>query len=150
MVMRVTAAIALGVAAVYQLSPLKSRCLRHCRSPLGQLLRYGNVTGPGRELRVAVHHATYCIGCCWALMALFIAFGVMNVWAMLALTGVVVAEKIVPRGEALGRLAGGCAAVLALLVLASPAVAKRIVPATGSMPSMMPAHSLSAQAGTST
>lgn len=141
MVMRVTAAGTLGAAAAYQLSPLKSRCLRHCRSPLGQLLRYGNFKGPARELRVAAHHALYCIGCCWALMALFVAFGVMNVWAMLALTAIVLAEKLLPRGEALGRVAGGLAVALGLLVLASPTVAARIVPTTGSMPSMMPAHS---------
>ena len=147
MVMRVTAAVTLGVAAVYQLSPLKSRCLRHCRSPLGQLLHYGNFKGPARELRVAAHHALYCIGCCWALMALFVAFGVMNVWAMVALTAIVLAEKILPHGEALGRVAGGLAVGLALLVLASPTVATRIVPSTGLMPSMMPAHSVGSGTG---
>lgn len=142
MVMRVVAAVTLGAAAVFQISPLKARCLRHCRSPLGQLLRYGNVKGPARELRVAMHHALYCIGCCWALMALFVAFGVMNVWAMLGLTAVVVAEKSLPRGETLGRAAGGVAAGLAVLVLVSPTVASRIVPSTGTgtMPSMMHMH----------
>jgi predicted metal-binding membrane protein len=139
-VMRVTAAVTLGVAAVYQLSPLKSRCLRHCRSPLGLLLHYGNVKGPARELRVAAHHALYCIGCCWALMALFVAFGVMNVWAMVALTAIVLGEKVLPHGDTLGRVAGGLAVGLALIVLASPTVAARIVPSPGPMPSMMPAH----------
>src|SRR5262249_38286010 len=87
--MRAIAAGVLAVAGVYQLTPLKARCLRHCRSPLAQLLHYGNVRGPLRDLKVSIHHALYCVGCCWALMALFIAFGVMNVWIMVVLAAVV-------------------------------------------------------------
>ena len=82
--MRAIAVVVLVLAGVYQLTPLKAVCLRHCRSPLGQLLHYGNIKGPTRDLKVALHHGGYCLGCCWALMALFIAFGVMNIWAMLA------------------------------------------------------------------
>jgi len=126
--MRVIAEVILVAAGVYQLSPIKSRCLRHCRSPLAQLLHYGNVKGPARDLRVALHHAAFCLGCCWALMALFVAFGVMNVWVMLALAAIVVSEKVLPRGEVLGRLAGGVFLLLALLVFASPSVADALVP----------------------
>jgi predicted metal-binding membrane protein len=126
--MRNIAVGVLAAAGAYQLSPLKARCLRHCRSPLAQLLHYGNVKGRMRDLKVALHHAGYCLGCCWALMALFIAFGVMNLWAMLGLAAVVLGEKVLPRGEAIGRLAGGACVVLAVLVLASPRVANTVVP----------------------
>jgi predicted metal-binding membrane protein len=126
--MRSIAVGTLVVAGGYQLSPLKARCLRHCRSPLAQLLHYGNVKGPLRDLKVALHHAGYCLGCCWALMALFIAFGVMSVWAMLGLAAVVVGEKALPRGETIGRVAGAAFLALGLLVLASPTVADALIP----------------------
>ena len=74
--MRTIAVVVLVAAGVYQLTPLKAVCLRHCRSPLGQLLHYGNIKGRGKDLKVALHHAGFCLGCCWALMALFLAFGV--------------------------------------------------------------------------
>src|SRR5205814_1862287 len=126
--LRNIAAVILLAAGVYQLSPVKSRCLRHCRSPLAQLLHYGNVKGPLRDLKVALHHAGYCLGCCWALMALFIAFGVMNIWAMLGLAALVVGEKALPRGETIGRVAGAAFLTVALLVLVSPSVADALIP----------------------
>src|SRR6266487_4894973 len=52
-----------AVAGLYQLSPLKDRCLAHCRSPLGLLLHYGSYRGRSRDLRVGVHHGGYCLGC---------------------------------------------------------------------------------------
>lgn len=64
-------------------------------------------------------------------MALFIAFGVMNVCAMLGLAAIVVGEKVLRRGEAIGRYAGGAFLMLAVLVLASPSVANAVVPSTG-------------------
>jgi predicted metal-binding membrane protein len=130
--LRNIAVLALVAAGVYQLTPLKSRCLRHCRSPLAQLMRYGNVKGPVRDLKVAAHHAGFCLGCCWGLMALFFAFGVMSIWAMLGLAAVVVGEKVLRRGEAIGRVAGGVFLVLALLVLVSPRVADALVPSAES------------------
>jgi predicted metal-binding membrane protein len=132
--MRNIAVVVLVGAGAYQLTPLKSRCLRHCRSPLAQLLHYGNVKGPLRDLKVSLHHAAYCLGCCWALMAVFIAFGVMNVWAMIGLAALVLGEKLLPHGETVGRLAGAVFLVLGMLVLASPSVAHALVPAPNSMP----------------
>jgi predicted metal-binding membrane protein len=60
---------------VYQLTPLKSRCLRHCRSPLSLLLHYGAYRGRLRDVRAGAHHGAYCLGCCWSLMALFVVLG---------------------------------------------------------------------------
>ncbi len=98
---------------IYQLSGLKDRCLTRCRSPLSLLMHYGSYRGRFRSLRVGVHHGAYCLGCCWALMAVLIAVGVMNVPAMVGLAAFILAEKIWARGPAAGRLAG-----LALLGLA--------------------------------
>jgi predicted metal-binding membrane protein len=135
--MRAIAIVVLAAAGIYQLTPLKAVCLRHCRSPLGQLLHYGNIKGRARDLKIAVHHAGFCLGCCWALMALFIAFGVMNLWAMLGLAVVVVSEKLLRHGETIGRFAGVVFVVLALLVAASPRVADAVVPSMPSGPEPM-------------
>ena len=135
--LRNIAVITLAAAGVYQLSPLKSRCLRHCRSPLAQLLHYGNVKGRLRDLKVAIHHAGYCLGCCWALMALFVAFGVMNVWVMIGLAAIVLAEKVLRSGETIGRIAGLGFLILAGLVLVSPSVADALLPTMDSAPGTM-------------
>ncbi len=103
-----------AVCGLYQLSGLKDRCLTHCRSPLGLLLHYGSYQGRSRNLRVGVHHGAYCLGCCWGLMVLLIAVGVMNVAAMIGLAALVLVEKAWRWGPAAGWLAG--AAVLALAV----------------------------------
>jgi predicted metal-binding membrane protein len=129
-VLRVIAAAVLGGAGIYQLTPFKAACLRHCRSPLGQLLQYGNTTGTAKELRVAVHHAAYCVGCCWMLMAIMLAFGVMNVWAMVTLAAVLVGEKLLAHGEALGRFAGIAFIAVALALVVSPRVAHDVLPTT--------------------
>ena len=126
--------VAVGVliaAGIYQLTPLKTRCLRHCRSPLAQLLHYGNFKGRTRDLRVASHHAFYCVGCCWALMGLFVVFGVMNIWAMVGLAAVVLAEKVGRRGVAFARIVGVACLALAVLVVVSPTIAHAVVPTTG-------------------
>jgi predicted metal-binding membrane protein len=128
--MRWIAGGVLLAAGVYQLSPLKAVCLRHCRSPIAQLLHYGNVKGRFRDLRVSLHHAAYCLGCCWALMVLFIAFGIMNIWAMLVLAAVVVGEKALRHGTAIARVTGVACVALAVLVLASPRVAHDLLPST--------------------
>ncbi len=91
---------------VYQLSSWKGRCLAVCRAPFGLMLRYASWRGRTRDLRAGAHHGAFCLGCCWALMALLAAFGVMNVWAMVALTAVVVAEKATPAGHMFARVAG--------------------------------------------
>ncbi len=103
-----------AAVGIYQLSWLKDRCLAHCRSPLGLLLHYGSYRGRLRDLRVGVHHGGYCLGCCWALMVILVAVGVMNVAAMVGLAALVLIEKVWARGPAAGRLAG--AALLALAV----------------------------------
>ena len=91
-----------AVCGVYQLSSLKDRCLAHCRSSLGLLLHYGSYGGRLRDLRVGAHHGGYCLGCCWGLMVILIAVGVMNVAAMVGLAALVLIEKVWRWGPAVG------------------------------------------------
>jgi predicted metal-binding membrane protein len=109
-----------AVCGIYQLSPLKDRCLAHCRSPLGLLLHYGSYRGRSRDLRVGAHHGGYCLGCCWGLMVLLIAVGLMNVIAMVGLAALVLIEKLWRWGPAAGRLAGVAALALAAATIWLP------------------------------
>jgi predicted metal-binding membrane protein len=119
-VAHIMAVAVFAVCGIYQLSNLKDRCLAHCRSPLGQLLHYGSYRGRLRDLRVGANHGAYCLGCCWAMMVILIAVGVMNVAAMVGLAAVVLAEKVSPRGPAIGRLAGAAALALAVAIIWLP------------------------------
>lgn len=119
------AGVLLLVAGAVQFSPLKNACLRHCRSPVGYFLtRWRN--GPRGAFSMGFRHALYCLGCCWALMALAFALGTMNLLWMAAVTLLLCVEKIAPGGErwskafGLGFLAWG--AVLLLGQTRLPAV----------------------------
>ncbi len=106
-----TAAKWLGVAifigaGIYQVTPWKDWCLRHCRSPIGALMYYVGFKGRGRDTRVGLHHGATCAGCCWALMIVLVAVGVMNLAAMAALAVVVFAEKLWRYGKPFGLAVG--------------------------------------------
>ena len=92
------AAVLLAVAGLYQLTPQKRACLRVCRSPLSYLLQHWRA-GTSRAFRLGVRHGTYCLGCCWALMLLLFAGGVMNPAVIVALTLWVLVEKFAPFGD---------------------------------------------------
>jgi predicted metal-binding membrane protein len=92
-------------AGLYQWSPLKDACLTQCRSPAAFLARQWR-PGIGGALRLGLVHGTYCIGCCWLLMALLFVGGVMNFVWIAALAALVAAEKMLPRGAMTARLAG--------------------------------------------
>lgn len=104
------------VCGIYQMTPVKDRCLQHCRSPLGHLLRYASWRGPLVDVRVGVDHGAWCLGCCWSLMLLLVTFGVMNVVAMVVLAAVIVTGKILVAGRwfsiAVGLVAFGLAAAI--------------------------------------
>ena len=116
----VAAVAVFAACGVYQLSRLKDRCLAHCRSPLGLLLHYGSYRGRLRDLRVGVHHGGFCLGCCWALMVILIAVGVMNVAAMIGLAALVLIEKTWSWGAVAGRVAGVAALALAVAIIWFP------------------------------
>jgi predicted metal-binding membrane protein len=132
----VAAVVVFAACGVYQLTPLKARCLKHCRSPLSLLLHYGSYRGALRDVRAGVHHAAYCLGCCWALMALFVVVGVMNLTAMVVLAAVVLVEKLWVRGEVVVRVAAVAALLLAAAVIWVPALAPGLQ-ASGGMGGMV-------------
>ncbi|GAB7184309.1 hypothetical protein ATKI12_4140 [Kitasatospora sp. Ki12] len=108
-------AAAFALAGLYQLGPLKYVCLRHCRSPMTQLMRYAGWRPPVRDMRVGLHHGGYCLGCCWALMVVLVPLGVMNVAAMAGIAVVIFLEKLWRRGPLLARVSGVAFLVLAVL-----------------------------------
>jgi len=93
-------------AGVYQLSPWKDWCLRRCRSPIGALMYYVGFRGRSRDVRVGLHHGATCAGCCWGLMIVLVAVGVMNVAVMAALAVVIFAEKLWRFGKPFGKAVG--------------------------------------------
>lgn len=94
------------VAGLYQLAPWKDRCLAHCRAPAAFLVERRRA-GPWGAAAMGLEHGAYCVGCCAGLMALLFAFGVMNLSWVVALSAFVLAEKLLPRGRAFGRVAAG-------------------------------------------
>jgi predicted metal-binding membrane protein len=88
-------AAAFAAAGLYELTPLKSACLRHCRSPLGFLVRKQRTSA----LRVGVEHGTVCVGCCAGLMLVLVALGAMNLLWMGLVAGLIVLQKVLPYGD---------------------------------------------------
>ena len=85
----------IAAAAVYQLTPLKEVCLRHCRNPMMFLLSHWR---PGRlgALRMGVEHGGWCVGCCWGLMVVLFALGVMSIGWMVFVAALIAIEKLLP------------------------------------------------------
>jgi predicted metal-binding membrane protein len=103
------------LAGAWQLSGWKRGCLQSCRAPAAFIARSWRA-GVRGALRMGLAHGGYCLGCCWALMLLLFAGGVMNLWWIAGLTLFVLLEKLAPAGAQGGRLSGG------LLLLAGAAV----------------------------
>jgi predicted metal-binding membrane protein len=99
------AAAIVTIAGVYQLTPFKGACLSHCRSPLGFLMT-GWREGAAGAFRMGLTHGLFCLGCCWALMIVLFAVGVMNLAWVAALTVLVLIEKLTPAGLVLSRISG--------------------------------------------
>ena len=104
------AGVALVAAAAWQITPVKSLCLERCRSPESCFLRFRrSVTRPVDAFWMGVTHGRYCLGSCWALMAVLVAVGTMNLEWMAALAVLILLEKNAPYGE---RIAVAAAVVL--------------------------------------
>jgi predicted metal-binding membrane protein len=112
------AGVGLLLAGIYQLSPLKQRCLQHCRSPL---LFLGHIFHPGYggAVRVGVIHGAFCAACCWALMLVQIILGVMNLGIMIVVAGIIAIEKLWSRGPVFARLAGIASIAAGIFLLAT-------------------------------
>jgi predicted metal-binding membrane protein len=101
----VVGAALLLIAGAYQLTPIKQACLRTCRSPLGFLMSRWR-SGVSGAFRMGLEHGALCVGCCWALMLLLFAGGVMNLAVIAALTALVAFEKLTPLGTLSARISG--------------------------------------------
>ena len=124
---RVAGGVAVA-AGLYQLTPLKSVCLRHCRSPLSFFMRHGkHLDRPTGAFVAGVRHGVFCVGCCWMLMALLVAFGAMQLAWMLGLAVLILLEKIAPFGERLAHVTGAALLVLGVVLLVNPTVVTQLV-----------------------
>ena len=103
-------------AGVFQWTPLKSACLRHCRSPF-QFVSTHWRAGSGGALRMGLSHGVYCLGCCWVLMGLLFFGGVMNLLWVALIASFVLLEKVAPGGQAIGRATGVLLALFGVLVM---------------------------------
>jgi len=109
----------LGLAAVWQLTPLKDACLRECRHP-GVFLQRWYARGPRAGLLLGLRHGAFCLGCCWALMLVMFAAGITHLAWMGVLGLIMFAEKALPGGARLSRPIGAALAALAVYALVAP------------------------------
>jgi predicted metal-binding membrane protein len=121
MAMASTSAVLGGVilllAGFYQFTPVKSVCLRYCQSPVLFLSRHWR-PGAAGALRMGLRHGSYCLGCCWFLMALLFVSGIMNLFWIAGIALYVACEKLLPLGHRLSRAAGVALIASGLIVLA--------------------------------
>src|ERR687885_614899 len=116
----------LVLAGLYQFTPLKNVCLKHCRSPLHFVMHGWRDSRMG-AVRMGATHGLFCLGCCWGIMAVLFVVGLMNLGWMAALSLLIMAEKVTPRGVAIGRVVGGLFVALGVLMALQPG----LFPATG-------------------
>ena len=113
----------LVVAGLYQLTPLKASCLRRCRTPMSFFLtRRASLSHPARALAAGAEHGLYCLGCCWAIMAVLIVLGGMQLGWALALALVLSAEKLLTYGPQLVRVTAAAALSLGFALLIAPSL----------------------------
>jgi len=105
-------------AGVYQFTPLKHACLRHCRAPAHFISRYWR-TGTLGAYRMGLRLGAYCLGCCWVLMLLLFVGGVMNLLWIAAIAGFVLIEKLLPAGEHTSRIAGATGIIAGIASIAA-------------------------------
>lgn len=110
----------LVAAGVYQWTPLKEACLRHCRSPLDFLLFHWRDGARGAVVS-GIGHGLYCLGCCWMLMALLFVGGVMNFVWIAGIALLVLIEKTVPWGRRVSHVTGAVLVAWGAIALATAA-----------------------------
>jgi predicted metal-binding membrane protein len=110
------AGVSLVLAGVWQLTPLKQACLKHCREPL---LFLGHAYKPGLwgGFRVGLHHGAFCAACCWALMVMQMVLGVMNIAVMAGVAAIIATEKLWKRGPLLARMVGAISIASGVILL---------------------------------
>lgn len=95
--------VALILAGVYQLTPLKQVCLAKCRSPLAFIMSSWR-DGYAGAVRMGVVHGLYCLGCCWLLFVILFPLGMMNIAILALITLLIFAEKSLPIGQRIGQV----------------------------------------------
>lgn len=113
--------VVLVVAGVYQYTRWKMACLKACRSPLSFLMTHDFGSGSRGAFKAGVSHGLYCLGCCWALMAVLFVVGLMNLVWMAAIAAVFLAEKNWRRGVPLTYAVGAAIAILGVVIIVHPA-----------------------------
>lgn len=108
--------VLLLAAGLFQWTPLKYACLKHCRSPLGFVMSHWREGCRGAFV-MGLRHGSYCTGCCGSLMALLFVAGVMNLLWVATIAVFVLVEKLAPRGDLVGRVAGGVLVLAGLVLL---------------------------------
>jgi predicted metal-binding membrane protein len=104
------------LAGLYEFSPLKNRCLSHCRSPL-EWIAHHQRPGSAGALRMGVAHGLFCVGCCWMLMLLLFVGGVMNLLWVAAIAAIVLVEKLLPGGPMAARISGGALVAIGVYLI---------------------------------
>ena len=115
----IVAGVPIVFAGVYQLTPFKRVCLTHCRSPLDFFLASWR-EGGGGALRMGCHHGIYCVGCCWGLMLVLFAVGVMSLFWMVLIAVLIFAEKMFRIGPRLAPVFGLFLIALGLWIAVAP------------------------------
>ena len=115
------------LAGIYQFTPLKNACLKSCRSPMGFIMTHDFGGGTPAAARAGMSHGLYCLGCCWALMAVLAVVGLMNIVWMAAIAVVFFLEKNWRYGVPLTRIVGTACVVGGLAVIVSPNVLSMVV-----------------------
>jgi predicted metal-binding membrane protein len=110
---------ALAAAGLYELTPLKEVCLRHCRSPLHFLLHRFHPGAVG-AVRMGAAHGAYCVGCCAGLMVVLFALGIMSLLWMIVVGALIFAQKVLPHGQRTTRVFAVAFVAAGLWVALSP------------------------------
>lgn len=118
----------LVLAGGYQFTRWKQTCLRACRTPLTFLATHNFGTGLRGTFRTGVSHGLYCLGCCWALMAVLLVVGLMNLTWMSAIAVIFLAEKNSRHGVALTKVVGTAVIMLGIAVLVHPSLLQSLSP----------------------
>lgn len=130
------AGVVLVIAGLYQFTGWKAACLKACRSPLSFLMTHDFGSGWIGAARTGLSHGLSCLGCCWALMAVLFAVGLMNLAWMALIAVIFLAEKNWRRGVGLTLVVGVAVTLLGLAVLVYPDLLTTVAPARADMTTM--------------
>jgi predicted metal-binding membrane protein len=128
------------LAGAYQFTGWKAACLKACRSPMSFLMTHDWGGGSRSAFRAGVSHGTYCLGCCWALMAVLVVVGLMNLVWMAGIALVFLAEKNWKHAIGLTKFIGAGLVAIGIAVIASPGILPNISGAAEKMAPMMSDH----------